>query len=226
MDGSGLSNASAKENVGDRRFPSIFMYNGLRKLFFPPEKLISKFVSEGQVVADLGCGPGYFTLPIAKLVGQKQGGKVYAVDFDAKALERLKVKSAEHGFEKTIETHISSASNVSFIPDSSVDFVIANGLLCCMSDHLGAISEINRILKKGHEGSAYLSITKFMRRSDPRAVLKHEWMNLVSEKFNLLKQGESFATRWALVSAILTGKYDKENVGEQKIPPSCCCSLP
>ena len=58
--------------VRDRHFPPIFMDNGLRRLFFPPEKLVSKYVSEGEVIADLGCGPGYFTLPIAKIVGQNR----------------------------------------------------------------------------------------------------------------------------------------------------------
>jgi len=32
------------------------------------------------VVADLGCGPGYYTLPLAESVGPE--GRVYAVDMN------------------------------------------------------------------------------------------------------------------------------------------------
>ena len=198
------------------------MDNGLRRLFFPPEKLVSKYVSEGKVVADLGCGPGYFTLPIAKIVGRQEGGKVYAVDFDAKSIERLTEKAAKHGFENTIEAHVSSASNVGFIPDASVDFVFANGLFCCMTDHLGAAIEINRILKKEPYGTAYLSVTKFARKSDPRALAKDEWIKLVSANFNVLGQGESFASRWAHVSSSVSLKI-RENGKERAPQPSCCC---
>lgn len=195
----------------DRRFPPIFMDNALRRIFFPPKKLVSKYVLRGQVVADLGCGPGYFTLPLAEIVSQKKGGKVYAVDFDERSIERLKKKAIKRGCEKTIDACVSSASSLAFIPDSSVDFVFAYGLLCCMRDHLGAVAEIKRILKKepNDRGSAYLSITKFARKSDTRALRKDEWRKLISTNFNILKQEEGLTTRWVLVSPNATANEEE-----------------
>lgn len=45
-------------------------------------------VKPGAVVADLGAGDGFFTVRLAKAVGEQ--GKVYAVDIGAQALRRLR----------------------------------------------------------------------------------------------------------------------------------------
>ena len=74
----------------------------------------------------MGCATGYYTLPLAELVGPE--GKVYAVDFGKKNIRVLN-KKAEKGGYHNIEPHASSAANLSFIKDRSVDFVFANGLL-------------------------------------------------------------------------------------------------
>jgi ubiquinone/menaquinone biosynthesis C-methylase UbiE len=85
---------------------------------------------KGQVVADLGCGPGYYMLALAECVGPE--GRVYAVDSDEKAIRALETKAQKHGL-RDIEAHASSASDLSFIRDRSVDFILANGLLCSMA---------------------------------------------------------------------------------------------
>jgi tRNA G46 methylase TrmB len=107
-----------------RRPPAIL--DPIRKLFEPPQRLIGPHVKKDQVVADLGCGSGYYTLALAESVGPE--GKVYAVDLDKKCIQALKKKADKRGYHN-IEAHASSASDVSFIPDRSVDFVFANGLL-------------------------------------------------------------------------------------------------
>jgi ubiquinone/menaquinone biosynthesis C-methylase UbiE len=78
------------------------------------------------VVADLGCSLGYFTIPLAELVGPE--GKVYAVDLNKKSIRSLE-KKVEKGGYRNIESHASSAADLSFIKDNSVDFVLASGLL-------------------------------------------------------------------------------------------------
>jgi len=95
-------------------------------LFEPPHRLIEPYVEKGQVVADLGCGSGYYSLPLADLVGSE--GKVYAVDLGKNSIQALE-KKADKGRYQNIEAHASSASDLSFIKDKSVDFVFANGLL-------------------------------------------------------------------------------------------------
>ncbi len=97
----------------------------IARIFDPPEKLIKPFVKKGQVVVDLGCATGYYALALADSVGPE--GKVYAVDKNKKSIRALEKKVDKGGY-RNIEPHASSAADLSFIKDKSVDFVFANTL--------------------------------------------------------------------------------------------------
>jgi ubiquinone/menaquinone biosynthesis C-methylase UbiE len=164
--------ATSKEKQ-DKHFPLFAHDNPIRKLFVPPQELVEPYVANGQVVADLGCGPGYYTLALAELVGPE--GRVYAVDSDEKAIQALEKKADECGYHD-IEAHASSASDLSFIKDRSVDFILANGLICSMAPqyHESAVNEMRRILKP--RGVAYLSAARgpwsYMAERSGRKYLK------------------------------------------------------
>jgi ubiquinone/menaquinone biosynthesis C-methylase UbiE len=166
--------------------------NPITRLFQDPRRHVEPYVNKGQVVADLGCGPGYYALPLAELVGPE--GKVYAVDLNEKVIQTMKKKADNRGY-RNIEAHASSASDLSFIKDGSVDFVLANGLLCSMADHRQlAVNEIARILKP--EGRAYLSLgfpppLGFVDRA--------EWETIL-EGFRVKRRGRGLLQKWAVVS--------------------------
>ncbi len=169
--------------------------NPLRRLIGRPGKSVSRYVSRGDIVADLGSGPGFFTLPMAEVVAPE--GKVYAIDSDETAIEALKSKAAKNGFEN-IEALVASAAEMGQLPDRSLDFIWAKLALCCMVDHSGAIKEMKRTLKP--DGSAYMSVGKIIPFSkDPRDVSKVEWRSIL-EGFRIIKEGSSIITRWAVVS--------------------------
>ena len=180
---------------GDRHVPLFLMDNLVRRLASSPSKFAEKHAAAGQVVADLGSGSGFYALPLARRVGSS--GKVYAVDFDAKAVRALSTKAEGLKLSAVVDARVGSAAQLGFISDASADFVLANGLLCCMVDHGGAIGEIKRILKPS--GTAYLSVTRGFRKSDPRSVSRAEWQRIL-EEFEVLEGGEGLTDRWALVS--------------------------
>jgi ubiquinone/menaquinone biosynthesis C-methylase UbiE len=67
-----------------------------RRSWFNPEKVLADAgLHTGMVFVDVGCGDGFFTILAAQLVGEK--GRVYAVDTDTSAVERLKRRAAEKG---------------------------------------------------------------------------------------------------------------------------------
>jgi ubiquinone/menaquinone biosynthesis C-methylase UbiE len=67
-----------------------------RRTWFNPEKVLQTAgLRSGMVFVDVGCGDGFFTFLAAQVVGAK--GKVYAVDTDSSAFERLRRKAAEKG---------------------------------------------------------------------------------------------------------------------------------
>lgn len=181
--------------VEDRKIPALLIDNLLRRFFRPPAKFLAKYLSAGNTAADLGCGPGFFSLPMAKIVGEK--GRVHAVDFDRRAIDRLQMRAERVAEGASITPRAASAAEIDFIDSDTVDFVLAEGLLCCMKDHDGAVGQIKRILKP--EGRAYLSVIKFSRSGDPRGVSTEEWNSLL-EGFETLDRGESLISRWALVS--------------------------
>lgn len=186
---------SGRAEPADRHLPSFFNDNPIRRLLLPPRRVTRPFVAEGQVVADIGCGPGFCTLELAEIVGPR--GRVYAVDVDDRPLRAVELKAARLGY-RNIEAHAASAADLRFIPDGSVDFVLAHGLLCSMAPqhHQAAVSEMRRILAPG--GRAYLSVA----RGPWSYVGAAEWERILTS-FEVLRRGEGFpwlAHRWALVS--------------------------
>jgi ubiquinone/menaquinone biosynthesis C-methylase UbiE len=181
------------EEKRDKHFPLFAHDNLFRRLFSSPNEFNS-YVSEGQTVADLGCGPGYYTLALAERVGPE--GRVYAVDSDEKAIRALERKADKRGCHN-IEVHAASAHDLSFIKDESVDFILANGLLCSMApqQHESAVNEMKRILKPG--GKAYLSAAKGYYSYMGKA----EWERIL-ESFRVEGRGDGslLGDRWALVS--------------------------
>jgi len=43
----------------------------IRKLFQNPPKILSPYVENGMKVLDIGCVMGFFSLPLARMVGSK-----------------------------------------------------------------------------------------------------------------------------------------------------------
>ena len=130
---------------------------------------------------------------MADCVGNE--GKVYAVDSDLKSIQTLE-KKVEKGGYHNIETYASSASDLSFIKDESVDFVLANGLLCCVSPQQleSAVREMKRILKP--KGIAYLSAGKGWG-----SYMNEEKRNKIIEGFRVERSGNPMiGDRWASVS--------------------------
>jgi len=67
--------------LGPHTCPWWFGYtfdNPIRRLFHDPKAILGDYVAPGQTVVDIGCGLGYFSLALARLVGP--GGRVIAVE--------------------------------------------------------------------------------------------------------------------------------------------------
>ncbi|MCG8652463.1 MAG: class I SAM-dependent methyltransferase [Pirellulales bacterium] len=60
-------------------------------------------LAEGMTICDLGCGNGYWTLPMAKKVSHT--GRVLAVDIQAEMLDELRVRAARAKIENVEPIH-------------------------------------------------------------------------------------------------------------------------
>jgi ubiquinone/menaquinone biosynthesis C-methylase UbiE len=104
-------------------------------------------LEEVTTVVDYGCGPGRYTLPVAKLVGIK--GKVFAVDIHPLAIKTIKEKAAQESLTN-IEAILVDSYDTG-IRDSSVDLVLLIDTLPLVKDYNPLFQEMHRILKQnGH----------------------------------------------------------------------------
>src|SRR5512133_2523277 len=74
----------------------------LRKLLQDPATILAPYVREGMTVLEPGPGMGFFTLEVARRVGER--GRVVAVDVEPRMLARLRVRAARAGLGERVET--------------------------------------------------------------------------------------------------------------------------
>jgi len=90
-------------------------------MFHDPEKIFSPWIKKGDVVLDIGCGPGYFTIPLAKMVGEN--GKVIAVDIQDRMIEKLKRNLEKNNLRNRV--NIIKARKDDILVNQKVDFVLS-----------------------------------------------------------------------------------------------------
>jgi ubiquinone/menaquinone biosynthesis C-methylase UbiE len=88
-----------------------FGESAIRRWHHPKLDFESIGLRSGMVFMDIGCGDGSFTIPAAQLVGEK--GKVYAVDIDASAIDRLRQKAAKKDL-KNVTAKVGAAEETVF----------------------------------------------------------------------------------------------------------------
>lgn len=120
--------------------------NPLLSIFRNPYKLLrAAGLKQGQKVLEVGCGPGFFTIPAAKIVGEE--GLIYAIDINAFAIRRVKNKIAKEGL-KNVKPSLTNASNTG-LPENSIDLTFLFGLRYVAGGLGDVVSEMYRILKPG-----------------------------------------------------------------------------
>jgi ubiquinone/menaquinone biosynthesis C-methylase UbiE len=86
-----------------------------------PKKILKPYVKEGMKVLDIGCGPGFFSVALADMVGKN--GKVIAADMQEGMLKKLNQKITGTELEERIELHKSQQHKIGL--SEKVDFILA-----------------------------------------------------------------------------------------------------
>lgn len=79
----------------------LFDHKTERRKWQDPEAILfSLGIRLGFTFVDIGCSDGFFALPAARLVGEK--GRVYGLDIDEQAIDRLNKRAIEEGLTNLI----------------------------------------------------------------------------------------------------------------------------
>jgi ubiquinone/menaquinone biosynthesis C-methylase UbiE len=117
--------------------------------FLDPDKIIAQLdVNRGSTVVDFGCGPGYFSIPFAKIVGEE--GHVYSLDILPQVLENVIGKAKNSGVSNIIIKRVNfEKENGSKLEANFADWIIMKDVLFQNQKKEVIIAEAYRILKPG-----------------------------------------------------------------------------
>jgi tRNA A58 N-methylase Trm61 len=100
-----------------------FLVNPMRKLMHNPRRMLRTYIRPGMIVIDYGCAMGYFSIPLAKMVGNQ--GKVFCFDIQDKMLEKLIRRAMKAGVEKIVVPRlINSSDNSNQMSSKTADFTL------------------------------------------------------------------------------------------------------
>jgi len=144
-----------------------FLASPLRKLIQDPDTILKPYLREGMQILEVGPGMGFFTLPMARLIGPR--GKIFALDVQKKMLNSLKRRAEKRGLIDRIEPRLCPNSSLG-IDDlgGRIDFALAFAVLHEIPNIRSALSEISHSLKTGgtlliSEPNSHVSAEEFQK---------------------------------------------------------------
>jgi ubiquinone/menaquinone biosynthesis C-methylase UbiE len=130
-EGKGLRRAGAYDEESRRKWQD------------PDAVLIEIGLNPGATFIDVGCGEGFFTLPAARLVGEK--GRVYGLDVSPQAIERLQIKAANEGIT-TLLLRVGRAEDM-VLCETCADFVFFGIVLHDFDEPIRVLANAAKMLK-------------------------------------------------------------------------------
>ena len=120
------------------------VHEGLYGLFVDPYRLLAQAgIRDGQRALEVGCGPGFFTIPAAKIAGET--GYVYALDINPVAVEHVRRKITRTRLGN-VEARLADASETG-LPSQSIDVAFLFGVMQAFKDVSKVLREMHRVLR-------------------------------------------------------------------------------
>lgn len=114
-----------------------------RRWLQDPQKILRPYIEEGMTVLDIGCGPGFFSIDMAQMVGRS--GRVIASDLQEGMLQKLRDKIHGTELEERFTLHQCEENKVGV--SVNVDFVLAFYMVHEVPNPKKFFEEIKSILK-------------------------------------------------------------------------------
>ena len=118
--------------------------NKIRRWLQNPHKILAPYIKEGMTALDIGCGPGFFSIEMAKMVGAS--GKVISADLQEGMLQKLGNKIRGTELEKRIK--LVKCDNDKINVFERVDFILAFFMVHEVPDKNSFFSQLKDILNE------------------------------------------------------------------------------
>ena len=115
-----------------------------------PRRLLGNYLEEGMTVLDMGCGPGFFSVDMARMVGKT--GRMIAVDLQEGMLRKVRDKIQGTELEERFTLHLCEEDKIGV--SEPVDFVLMFYVVHEVPDQGKLFREIGGILKP--EGQVFI----------------------------------------------------------------------
>lgn len=116
----------------------------IRRWVQNPQKILAPYINEGMTILELGCGPGFFTVDMAQMVGTS--GRVIAADLQQGMLEKIRLKIKNSELKGRITLHRCREHTIGI--SDSIDFVFLFYMVHEVSDKKKLFGEIESLLNK------------------------------------------------------------------------------
>jgi ubiquinone/menaquinone biosynthesis C-methylase UbiE len=153
-------------------------------------------VRQGQIVADVGCGSGYFTVHLAKRVGPR--GRVFATDLQQEMLDLLAKKLVAQRIANV--TAERTTADDAKLPDGTLDLALLVDVYHELPNPSVTLAQIKRALAP----NGRLALVEYCAE-DPKVDIKPEHKTTLAQL-----QRELAANAWSLVAT-------DESLPEQRI---------
>ncbi|WP_370573607.1 class I SAM-dependent methyltransferase [Methanomethylovorans sp.] len=117
--------------------------NRFRRWLQNPKKILSPYIKEGMMVLEVGCGPGFFTLDLAQMVGKS--GRVVAADLQEGMLQKLREKIKGSEIEQRIILHKCEEDRIGV--SGNFDFIFLFYMVHEVPDKKTFFDELSSLLK-------------------------------------------------------------------------------
>ena len=119
--------------------------NVFRPLVHRPHRIFGPLVKAQMTVMDVGCGAGWASIGLAKLVGER--GRVFAVDLQREMLDMVEKRAHKAGLSRRIATYQCEHDDLRL--DEEFDFVNAFWMVHEVPDRRAFMSQIRSCLRSG-----------------------------------------------------------------------------
>jgi ubiquinone/menaquinone biosynthesis C-methylase UbiE len=110
-----------------------------------PDRVIAALMlPEDAIVADLGCGPGVFTVPLAQVV---RNGVVYAVDVEPQQLDALRQRLIEEDLHNVVP--VLASYSTPHLPPARLNLVLLVDTYHHIEDRIEYFRRLRAVLRPG-----------------------------------------------------------------------------